>query len=288
MLGMTENWISGQTRNDKRGMHLIKIVAVLFMVCFSATNMFNIGSTVSYFNDSEESLNNTYQAGTLDFSTESIKEDGGLFSQSVTIINNGSLDFQYTVKIEKTGGDDVFCNALNIEALLENATYYSGNLLDFISLPMIYSASSDEWRFIILPPENPNIFGSCSFDFVFSGWQTNLSLSEGFSNIEKIDDPVYRTQEIIEEITKIEETGIEEPVVIEEEPIIAEDLPVVEELPLIEEPLIVEEPPVVIEDLPVIEKPLVVEEPLIIEEPEVIQEPSLNENQNVQENQESI
>lgn len=116
---------------------------------------------------------------------------GGSFSQFATIINDGSLDFQYTVHVEKTSGDDDFCNALNLEALLEGTTYYSGNLLGFISSPVVYSISTDEWKFIISLLEDADVEGSCGFDFVFFGWQTNLSLFGGFSDIERVDDLIY-------------------------------------------------------------------------------------------------
>jgi len=108
--------------------------------------------------------------------------------QFATIIDNGSLSFQYTVHAEKTAGDDDFCNALNLEALLEGSTHYSGSLLGFISSPVIYSASTDEWEFIISLPKDADTEGTCDFDFVFSGWQASLPSFGGFNDIEKIEN----------------------------------------------------------------------------------------------------
>ncbi len=116
---------------------------------------------------------------------------GGLITQFATISNNGSLDFQYTIKVEKTGGDDNFCRALSLEAELEGVTAYTGKLMDFISLPVIYSTSTDDWKFVTFLPSDAEVRGSCSFDFVFSGWQTTLPEFGGFSNIERVDDPVH-------------------------------------------------------------------------------------------------
>jgi len=116
---------------------------------------------------------------------------GGSITQFATISNGGSLDFQYTVKVEKTGGDDNFCQALNLEAGLEGVTSYTGKLIDFVSLPVLYSTSTDEWKLIISLPIDAEVKGSCSFDFLFSGWQTTLPEFFGFSDIERIDDPVY-------------------------------------------------------------------------------------------------
>ncbi|MDO8435922.1 MAG: SipW-dependent-type signal peptide-containing protein [bacterium] len=145
---------------------------------------------------------------------------GGSFSQFATIKNVGSLDFQYTARVEKTSGDDDFCNALNLEALLEGATNYSGDLLDFVSSPVVYSSSADEWEFIISLPEDADAESSCGFDFVFSGWQTNLPSFGGFSDIERADDPIYGITHVSVE-TYSNAQNSEEPTN-EEEPIIEE------------------------------------------------------------------
>ena len=124
---------------------------------------------------------------------EEENEEGSLcpgesFSQLVKVIDQGSLDFQYTVHAEKTDGDDNFCNALNLEALLEGATQYSGNPLGFASSSIVYSTSTDEWEFIVSLPEGVYTEGSCSFTFIFSGWQTNFTLFGGFTDTENTED----------------------------------------------------------------------------------------------------
>jgi len=121
---------------------------------------------------------------------------GGSITQFATIVNEGTLGFQYTVEVEKTGGDEDFCNALDLEAVLEGTTNYTGNLMDFVSSPVVYSVSADEWEFIISLPADADVEGSCSFDFVFSGWQTTLPNFGGFSDIERVDDPVHSVASI--------------------------------------------------------------------------------------------
>jgi len=116
---------------------------------------------------------------------------GGSITQFATILNEGTLGFQYTVEVEKTGGDEDFCNVLNLEAVLEGTTNYTGDLMTFVSSPVVYSSSTDEWEFIISLPIDADVEGSCSFDFVFSGWQTTLPNFGGFSDIERVDDPVH-------------------------------------------------------------------------------------------------
>lgn len=121
---------------------------------------------------------------------------GTSMSEFATVLNGGSLGFQYTVHTEKTGGDDDFCNALDLEALLEGGTNYTGDLMTFISSPIAYSSSADEWEFIISLPLDAEVEGSCSFDFVFEGWQTSLPDFGGFSDIERVDDPIHSTASV--------------------------------------------------------------------------------------------
>ena len=116
---------------------------------------------------------------------------GGSITQFATISNDGSLDFQYTVKVEKTEGDDNFCQTLNLEAKLEGVTSYTGKLMDFVSSPVVYSETTTDWEFVISLPSDADAAGSCSFDFIFSGWQTTLSELGGFSDTERVDDPIH-------------------------------------------------------------------------------------------------
>ena len=259
-----------------------------------------LGGLSSSFSPSEISdcanwINNKFENG------------GNSISQFATIIktNSESLDFQYTVHVEKTSGNDDFCNALSLDALLEGTSYYSGNLLDFVSSLIIYSSSTDEWEFIISLPEDSDSEDSCSFDFVFSGWQTNLPLFGGFSDIERVDDPIYgfthvsvQSQEPVAEEPVIEEPVIEEPVVEpemtiidglflaaplnpienqelgimnqESDEILTEDQTEPEELEETEteeEPLIEEEEPIVEPEPAVEEAPIVEEAPAIEQAP---------------------
>jgi hypothetical protein len=220
--------------------------------------------------------------GCADWINEKFDKGGNSISQFATIIktSSSSLDFQYTVKIEKTDGNDDFCNALHLEALLEGTAYYSGNLLNFVSSLIIYSSSSDEWEFRISLPENSNSGDSCGFDFVFSGWQTNLPLFGGFSDIERVDDPIYGFTHVS---VQSEEPVVEEPVV--EEPVIEPEIIIIDGLfvaaPL--NPIEIEEEPEEFEEVRPLENSdeeadrdrtsTETEEEPIVEELPVIEEP---------------
>ena len=155
---------------------------------------------------------------------------GTSMSEFATVLNGGSLDFQYTVHAEKTGGDDDFCNELDLEALLEGTTNYTGDLMTFVSSPITYSSSADEWEFIISLPLDADAEGSCSFDFVFEGWQTSLPDFGGFSDIERVDDPIHSTASVTVHSDNVEEV----------EPDGGSDVPAVQEQVLDNEPKVEE------------------------------------------------
>lgn len=190
-------------------------LVLILLVILGAVAINAVGATVAYYSDTETSRGNFFSAGSLDFTVEAKKPDnedeglspGGSIVQLATVLNRGSLDFQYTVEVEKTGGDDNFCRTLDIEAGLEGATAYTGKLMDFVSLPVLYSTSTDDWKFVISLPSDVTAEGSCSFDFVFSGWQTNSSEFSGFSDIEKnvvsvtVESENDNESEVVAEIT---------------------------------------------------------------------------------------
>lgn len=172
---------------------------LILMVGLIAYGLVSIGNTVAFYNDSESSSGNISTAGFVDFTVLIEKPEGpagGLVpgsstTQFATVVSTSTLGFKYTVKVEKTGGDDDFCNALTLEAKLEGLPNYMGNLLTFVSLPVVYSEATDNWEFIISLPSDVSAQGSCSFDFVFSGWQSLFVDISGFSDIERVDDPVH-------------------------------------------------------------------------------------------------
>jgi hypothetical protein len=111
-------------------------------------------------------------------------------SQTVKVSNIGSLGFHYKIGTEKTGGDDEFCNALQLEAKLEGESRYSGNLFgsEFPSDPVVYSDPFNQWEFIVSVPEGSSACGVCNYDFVFTGWQIDFETFGGFNDTERISD----------------------------------------------------------------------------------------------------
>ena len=186
---------------------LNKIIVLIVMISLSWAGSLAIKQTFAYFSDIETSLENTFSAGTLDFSLEEISnsesdDEDDEIEKTIQIKNRGSISFQYTVRTEKILGDDAFCQALQlkVEAHLEENKdneyeykhRYNGNLLDFRS-PIKTLDNIDTWYFeVFLSNENSDFQNkACNFKFVFDGWQIGFDEEPGgFFDTEKISNTI--------------------------------------------------------------------------------------------------
>ncbi len=104
------------------------------------------------------------------------------------------LNFQHVIEVEHVSGDTDFCEALKVEAYLNNSLKYSGFLLDMSVDPTSFLDPFDKWMLYIGLDENALSSLSeqtCDFEYIISGWQENISVQGGgFSDIEKILDSV--------------------------------------------------------------------------------------------------
>ena len=181
---------------------IAKIVAILIIIALNWTGLSAIGRTAAYFNDIENSNANNYEAGTLDFYLSSPTGNfippgvvinmmpGNSVTQEISVINaTSSNPFQYVASTTKTGGDDDFCNALDLEAKLDGVPQYFGKLMNFVSANTTFSTSTDDWFFKVTLPSGTSFPPGkvCQIKFVFDGWQINLpDYSSGFSDQEEI------------------------------------------------------------------------------------------------------
>lgn len=169
------------------------LLKMAFLIFVSGLSL--IGQTQASFLDEEESLLNSLQAGTLDFSLASPEEflpptlnPGDSSTRSAVLTNEGSLGAPYNLRVVKTGGDDGFCQALSLRLELFGVDIgYSGSLLGFDeNFPALMSGGYDNWKFIVsLDSGYSGPAGeTCEFNFVFSGWQDNSHGTWGFSDEE--------------------------------------------------------------------------------------------------------
>lgn len=181
---------------------IIKILAVLLIVGLNWTGLSVVIETIAYYNDTENSAENTFSAATLDFSLASPAD----FSPEVTptqnsvrnisVINDGILGFEYNLQTEDETGD--LCNNLNLTVLRNGADIgYIGTLKDFT-----YDAGQfvepDNWQFTAnLTSNDPSLENkTCDFDFVFNGAQIG---GAGFSDQEIIPNTIESGQWVVKQ-----------------------------------------------------------------------------------------
>jgi len=172
---------------------ILRIVVLLLIIGLNWTGLLAIGRTLAYFSDTENTLGNTYQAGTLDFSLNTPGDfslnlmPSGSVIRYVNVANQGSLLFQYI--IERADSSGSLCDYLSVEAKLNGETKYTGNLNAFSLDPSIlFSEPTDDWQFVFTFSEDQfeHMGEWCLFDFAFKGWQDNISdyESSGFKDEE--------------------------------------------------------------------------------------------------------
>jgi len=170
---------------------VLKLIALLTIANINWTWLSAVGSTLAYFNDTENSPVNSLSAGTLDFSLS-----GNDFSPDVTpsqntlrtinINNDGSLDFNYAIKSDNVSGD--LCDGLNLSASL-GAYNYTGPIGGFDYFAGQFGTVGGNWQFEIslINSDSSLQNKSCAFDFIFNGSQIG---GAGFSDIETISNTV--------------------------------------------------------------------------------------------------
>ena len=174
----------------------LKIILIVFTVVFSWIGTSSIGKTLACFNDTENSTNNVYSAGFLDFSlstpTDNFvnltpKEENYLAKREVQIVQNGSLGFWYKVKTQNISGE---CNGLNLNLFLENGAQFSQSISSFeTSFFIEFGSQTDDLVFKISSQGSISSNKTCNFDLVFEAWQGPVSNS-GFSDIETLSNSV--------------------------------------------------------------------------------------------------
>jgi len=180
---------------------LSRAVAMFLIITLNWIGLSAIGTTISTFNDSENSAQNPFEAGVLDFSLEVEPfsntawvnmETGTTTAQSVGVLpHSQSNPFWYYASSTDFTGDVDFCGALLVRAELVGDEMYNGALTD------LYTATTtvlDTWIFEFSTEENfANMV--CHFNIDFNGWQTrhdHPSYEEGgFKDTERVPQSIY-------------------------------------------------------------------------------------------------
>lgn len=179
---------------------LIKIIAVLLIIALNWTGLSAVYQTWAFFKDTENSLENFFQAGILDFELTSENDFlpspialGESATRTISILNFGN-EHQY--KITATNFSSPVCDYLQLEANLNQGEIeYFGLLKDFVDFgPTIFQEPAN-WHFTLTLPSTTSeefLGQSCEFDFVFFGSQTknDLPFGTGFRDEETIHNRI--------------------------------------------------------------------------------------------------
>lgn len=161
---------------------MVFIVGLIFQLSFNY-----LMASTAFFDNSAQSLNNVYKAGSLDLSLNT-NDLGQIFLNQdfeLHLGQAGNLPFQYQFKVETDDTD--FCNNLILTATSSDALVFRNHLQNFVASSTIISDLFDSWQFKITSPANYPSEQTCNFKFIFQAWQSNQEKYDslvGFSDEE--------------------------------------------------------------------------------------------------------
>ena len=174
---------------------LLKIVFLILIIGLNWAGLLAISKTSAFFDDNGISSGNAFQSGTLDFSLSApknfspdLRPSQTTSSRTIGVSKDGSLGFQYRVRVENATGD--LCSHLELK---DNSAGSSFQPLSGFSSTTTTFFNKSNWIFTANSP-NPDesLQGKiCNFNLVFEGWQENLSdNTQGFTDTETINNIV--------------------------------------------------------------------------------------------------
>ena len=185
----TRSWISVISR-------MVSFSLVMVLIFWGISNM---RQTSAYLSDVENSVDNAFFAGTLDFELNSTQifsdfdlNNGEQATGTIELVNMDNIP-KYKVKADNFSGE--LCGYLNLEANLDGGgAEYSGPLNGFDFGEVVFEAP-DNWFFSLTLSggATEELLGeTCIFDFVFYGSQikNNLPFGQGFTDEENANNNV--------------------------------------------------------------------------------------------------
>lgn len=107
-------------------------------------NQFSI-TTLSFIN-----INTANFSQLINFFTTDGIVPGGFDAKTVRIEKDGELDVKYSLQTVKRGGDEAFCNALNLSIVRRDLTeVYNGTLMGLSLQDTLKDGDLEEWIFFL-------------------------------------------------------------------------------------------------------------------------------------------
>lgn len=181
------------------GRNFTKAVSATLIATVIFAGLNGIGNTVSLYNDIESSTENTFEAGSVDFSlsvsgwqattTAVSMPPGDITKKEVTVFPEDSNPFQYFATSTNVLGDSDFCSGLLVTARLEGVEMYNGPLVNLLTAA---TTTLDSWEFTYTTGTANFQNRVCNFDVDYNGWQTRHEYPTyedgGFSDTEKVEN----------------------------------------------------------------------------------------------------
>lgn len=170
--------------------HISKMLCLLLVLGLNWTGLSAIGDTFAYFNDIENSEQNTLAAGTLDFRLTNqniggfvgMENNGEIFHTSVAIPESGSMPMQYFVY---SNSASPVCSEFKVRVKQNEAEIFNGPLPDFFSATTTFFGT---WKFEFDLPVGVAVTQGnlCQANITFSAWREEIENPEesGFFDIE--------------------------------------------------------------------------------------------------------
>jgi len=189
---------------------LCKLISILLIIGLNGTGLSAIGQTLASFSDEEISLGNIFGASSLDFQLDSSQDffpptpgEPNKLIREIKIINQGSLNFKYHIRIGNYSG--ALCENLKLSANLNGGEIEcaTSNLTGFYCGPFEISNDIENWQFTASLSEGGFFSQACTFNLVFEAWQSNFSaFSGGFFDQEEIENEITKHySEVVPELS---------------------------------------------------------------------------------------
>lgn len=162
---------------------ITKIISISLIIGLNWAGLLAIGKTTAYFNDIENSAENTFSAGTLDISLDSSGNyvSGLMYPTdtavtSIGLSNSESLAIQYTSTIIPLALNIDPCNYVSLNAT-DGTQSYSGPLLGFVSATTTLDSPANwNYTFTIDSSAPPSVWNkTCYFKWVFTAWSKDVT-----------------------------------------------------------------------------------------------------------------
>lgn len=175
----------------RQGWAIATLIVLTLTTC--AVNLWSVQETVSYFNDTEKTTENSLGTTALDFQvsannssftfTDGTKSDQG---ELITVLTPevGSVPMKYSVAVVQTGGVSAFCTAITTS--IQAPFSYSGALLGLTANNVSFSGPLT--LSVALAPSGVFVSGdTCVLDVVYMAWNQARAHSDGgYSDEERV------------------------------------------------------------------------------------------------------